>query len=51
MPAEECLGKFFGIERAQVVEPFADTNPFDGNVELFLDADNHAAFGRAVKFG
>ncbi len=42
--------KFIRIERAQIVNGFANANKMHGFLQLFTDSDNHAAFGCAIQF-
>ena len=48
---EERLNKAVGFEGLEIFDILADANILDGNAEFFLDADDDAPLGGAVKFG
>lgn len=47
---EKCFNKYSGIKRFDIGRGFAETDEFDGNADLVMNADDHAAFGRPVEF-
>jgi len=48
---KQRLSKLLGVEGLQVVRLFAEADELDGQAELLLDGDDHAAFAGAVELG
>ena len=48
---EKGFYKFFFMENLKIIDAFAETDIFDGNLELVRDSDHYTTFGRTVKFG
>ena len=48
---KQSSDKLAGVEGLQIFHIFTDADVLYRNAELFLNADDHAAFGRAVELG
>ena len=48
---EEGFGKIIRMETVKIVLAFAETDPLDRHMQLFMDREDHAAFGRAIELG
>ena len=48
---QQCIDERFGIEHAQVFNPFADAGIADGDAELARQREHHAALRRTVELG
>lgn len=48
---EESLGEIIRMETVEIVLTFAETDPLDRHMQLFMNREDHAAFRRAIELG